>query len=351
MKKTLVALAITAFAASASAVTVYENEGTKLTVGGRVHYTLDNEARDNNRADIRNNGSRLSTRVEYTLAEGYKALGYVEIGVGDDAVKTRRTWAGFSADQIGTLTFGRQLTNGDDIGLSDFTNLYGGINQVYGSGNKVVKFTSAEYNGFSFGLDYYFGEKDRAKKATDYKSSYRSAYDAAIFYTGKVNDDLTLKFNAGYSAGKYDLVGRKSAERQAWTVAGRAVYDKFSFGVDYSEARDTSKTDQLSLIFDKGRGAHNYGTSKARILEIGAKYQVLDNVDVYGAYIFGKGENANKTTIGNYHEGILGTTYFFNKNVRAYVEGSVAKAKNTVNGVKESLGKQNKIGVGLRVDF
>lgn len=351
MKKTLVALTIAAFAASASAVTVYDNEGTKVSVGGRVHYTLDNVTKDGKRADVRNNGSRVSVRAEHTLAEGYKALGYVEVGVGDDTVNTRRTWVGFSADNIGTLTFGRQLTNGDGLGLSDFTNLYGGVNQVTGSGAKVVKFTSAEFNGFTFGADYLFGSKDRAYKATEgFKSEYRNGYGVGVFYAGKVNDALTLKANAGYSAETYDLRTRESEQRRAWTVATGLDYAQFSFGVDYTEARDTSKTDNLKLIFDKGRGAFNHGETKARILEVGAKYNVLDNLNVYTAYKHGRGYNNDNTVKGRYNEGILGTTYFFNKNVRTYVEGAVAKTNVTSNGVKTSY-KDNKIGVGLRLDF
>lgn len=43
MKKTLVALAVTAFAASASAVTVYEAEGSKIDFYGSARVIVENQ--------------------------------------------------------------------------------------------------------------------------------------------------------------------------------------------------------------------------------------------------------------------------------------------------------------------
>lgn len=350
MKKTLVALAVTAFAASASAVTVYNNEGTKVDVNTRVNFAVENTTKDKKRSDLFNKGSRITVNGQQAIAEGYKAVGQIEIRPNfEGGVSAARLWAGLSADKIGTLTFGRQLTNGDGLGLSDFTNLYGGVNQVAGFGPKVVKFTSASFAGFTFGADYLFGQSDRSKKATDL-DTYRNGAVVGVFYNNKVSDDFTFKANLGYSTQKYDLAHAKSEERRAWTAAVGATVGAFDFGVDYSEAVDTSKTNRLALIFDKGRGAVATGLTKARLLEVGGQYKVSPSVNVYTAFKHAKGNTANQQIKDTYNEGILGTTYFFNKNVRAYVEGAVGKYTTSSQGVKSSH-RDNKIGAGFRLDF
>lgn len=85
MKKTLVALAVTAFAASASAVTIYENEGTKFEVDGRLHVVAQkNTTKKGNDAteghsSLANDGSRVRFTATHALNDDVSAFGRVEL--------------------------------------------------------------------------------------------------------------------------------------------------------------------------------------------------------------------------------------------------------------------------------
>lgn len=69
-------------------------------------------------------------------------------------------YAGFNQDGVGSLTFGRQRTNGFSAKTGDYTWLTGENNNITGSGKKVIKFRSANFNGFIFGTDYLFQDLD-----------------------------------------------------------------------------------------------------------------------------------------------------------------------------------------------
>lgn len=360
MKKTLVALAVAAFASSASALTIYDNDGTKVDFNGRVKVAFVNSESDNERTDLVNDGSRFSFKATHQITEELKGLSYLEVRFEDSAKKEsstfgnptlKRLYAGLEAKNIGTLTFGRQLTNGDPLGLSDFTNLYGGINQVIGSGNKVVKFTSAEFAGFKFGADYLFGTRDRNVKSDGPKGEYRSAYDLGVFYKNAFTDAFTFKANVGFSRSKYDMNNRKSDERTAWTAAvGAELFSKLNLGVTYTEARDTSKQDWLINYFDKGRGAKAFNISKYRAVEVGAEYQVLPELAVYGAYQFHKGYKQKKPVVGansaKGHAFIAGVGYNVHKNVRTFVEFGTERVKYSDG---TSAKRDNKAGVGFGI--
>ncbi len=142
MKKTIVALAVAAVAAtSANAATVYNQDGTKVDVNGSLRLILKKEK--NERGDLVDNGSRVSFKASHDLGEGLSALAYTELRFSKNVpvqvkdqqgevvreyeveklgnnVHVKRLYAGFAYEGLGTLTFGNQLTIGDDVGLSDY---------------------------------------------------------------------------------------------------------------------------------------------------------------------------------------------------------------------------------------
>ena len=91
MKKTLVALAVTAFPASASAVTVYDAEGSKVDIDGSIRMVLERAnsetkngfgtitEKKRTHTGIRNAGSRIGVTARHQLAEDFYALGRVEV--------------------------------------------------------------------------------------------------------------------------------------------------------------------------------------------------------------------------------------------------------------------------------
>ena len=376
MKKTLVALAVAAVAAtSANAAVVYNQDGTKVEVAGSFRVLLSKNTGE--RADLKNAGSRVIIKGTQDLGDGYSALANLEIrfdandkkSFGD--IEAKRVYAGFAKEGVGTLTFGKQLTNLDDVALSDYTYDLGGVKQTQTSGDKVAKFRSADFAGFSFGLDYLFGENDKDKY------NHKSGFGVSAFYTSpEFAQDTHVNFEAGFSqvkakAGNFavdkedlknlpvvgvaadgtkvynkaalDRVTDKYDEHKvnAFLVGVELVSGPFAIAVDYSQKK---ATDDVNAFDAYGSSVY---ANKVRELEVGAKYNYLDNASIYGEYINGKATSADGKDWTKRNTFILGTDYWFTKSVVAYLEGGTTQYKYD----NDDKDRDNKIGVGFRVYF
>ncbi|MDA3977855.1 porin [Gallibacterium sp. AGMB14963] len=341
MKKTLVAVAVAALAAtSANAAEVYNQDGTKVDIGGSIRLLLSKDKGE--RVDLKNDGSRFHFKASHDLGDGYSALGYLETRLSNfdtsdehTNITVKRLYAGFAKDGVGTLTFGRQLTNLDDVGVSDYTYDLGGINQTATDGAKVVKFRSADFGGFSFGLDYLFGQKDKAVHNFD------SGFGVSAFYTVALAADTKLNVEAGFSQLKKSYT-TEYVKENAFLVGAELVSGPFAIGVDYSQKKHSD--DSYSITND------TYGVTdagKVRELEVGVKYSYLENASIYGEYINGKASLAADDYVKR-NTFILGTDYWFTKSVVAYLEGGTTQLKKHKAGDKD---RDNKVGVGFRVYF
>ncbi|MFC0323209.1 porin [Gallibacterium melopsittaci] len=362
MKKTLVAVAVAALAAtSANAAVVYNQDGTKVELGGQFRVLLTKHKGE--RADLKNPGSRVEIKAAQDLGNGYSALAATQLRFDandEDSfsdIEAHEVYAGFSQEQIGTLTFGRQATNLDDLGISDYTYDLGDVKQVHTSDKKAAKFRSAEWNGFSFGLDYFFGN---AKKNVNEEQNGKG-WGGALFYTAEIANDTTLTLNGGFSKVKSfhkdgldadgNAVSAPDYNENAFVVGTELATGPFALAVDYSELKASGdrkatldlsdlKTDKVALE----------GFYKLRALEVGAKYNYLDNAKVYAEYKYYKATARTGDDKGTINGFILGTDYWLTKQVVTYVEGGTFKYsldKANVN----TKDRDNKIGVGFRVYF
>ncbi|HDR0802131.1 porin [Pasteurella multocida] len=333
MKKTIVALAVAAVAAtSANAATVYNQDGTKVDVNGSVRLILKKEK--NERGDLVDNGSRVSFKASHDLGEGLSALAYAELRfstkvkktvkegpsqverIGND-VHVKRLYAGFAYEGLGTLTFGNQLTIGDDVGVSDYTYFLGGINNLLSSGEKAINFKSAEFNGFTFGGAYVFSADADKQAPRDGRG-----FVVAGLYNRKMGD-VGFALEAGYSQ-KYVTVAK---QEKAFMVGTELSYAGLALGVDYAQSKVTNVE------------------GKKRALEVGLNYDINDKAKVYTDLIWAKEGPKGATTRDR--SIILGAGYKLHKQVETFVEGGWGREKDA-NGVTT---KGNVVGVGLRVHF
>lgn len=353
MKKTLVALAVAAVAAtSANAAVVYNQDGTKVEVGGQFRVLLTKNSGE--RADLKNPGSRVEIKASQDLGNGFSALAATQLrfSARDEAgdakqdfndIEAYNVYAGFAQDQIGTLTFGKQNTNQDDLGISDYTYDLGDVKMTHNHDKKAAKFRSVEWNGFSFGADYFFGD---AKKDSDTEQNGKG-WGAALFYTAEIANDTTLTVNGGYTKVKQfdrtDLTNNGDYNESAYVVGAELATGPFALAVDWSEKVSTNDTNALDFGTDEvGIDAH-----KIRALEVGAKYNYLENAKVYGEYQYWKAtpnSGDDKVTMNGF---ILGTDYWFTKQVVTYLEAGTFQYKDQDN----NKDRDNKIGVGFRVYF
>lgn len=341
MKKTIVALAVAAVAAtSANAATVYNQDGTKVDVNGSVRLLLKKEKDE--RGDLVDNGSRVSFKASHDLGEGLSALAYAELRFSKNVtvqvkdpqgtvvreydveklgnnVHVKRLYAGFAYEGLGTLTFGNQLTIGDDVGVSDYTYFLGGINNLLSSGEKAINFKSAEFNGFTFGGAYVFSADADKQAPRDGRG-----FVVAGLYNRKMGD-VGFALEAGYSQ-KYVTVAKQEKEK-AFMVGTELSYAGLALGVDYAQSKVTNVD------------------GKKRALEVGLKYDLNDKAKVYTDLIWAKEGPKGATTRDR--SIILGAGYKLHKQVETFVEGSWGREKDA-NGVTT---KDNVVGVGLRVHF
>ncbi|MFZ7108804.1 porin [Avibacterium avium] len=383
MKKTLLALAVAAVATSASAATVYNQDGTQVNVGGRVEVAL-GKFNDDERADLRNIGSRLEFKAQHDLGEGVKVIGYSRLRFNDGGdkwdtgssfnnIKTDKLWLALQKDDLGRVSFGKQDTTGDAVEMNDHSYLFGGSNNLFTGGDKVVSFRSADFQlaegqTLGFGADYTFGE---AKKNNG-EAKLKYAYGTSAFYAGQF-DEVGVNLNAGYTVEVYDngLASSNDTGRkvQSWRVASQLAYGPVTFGAEYGESAYKNHQNQRK----QGKG---------RFLEVAAKYQYLDNASVYAAWErneykgykeglkFGKGDaNFLRTVVGTLDVAqkqklrenvyLVGADYAFTKNVVAYVEYAHSRVKGTgtiggndvTHSGRNSEAKDNRYATGLRVYF
>ncbi|TNG97517.1 porin [Pasteurellaceae bacterium USgator11] len=358
MKKTLVALAVAAVAAtSANAAVVYDQDGSKVEVGGSVRLVLQ-KAKDK-RTDLLNNGSRITVNASQDLGNGLSAVGQLEIRPDFSSdTKTSRLWAGFKQEGVGTLTFGKLLTIGDELGQSDFTYNFGGINKVTDSGDKVAHFRSANFGGFSFGVDYLFGNSAKTKEVNGQvvKVNNNRGYVVGALYNNKFGDlgiDAAVGFSQDNRSTDATVVSGTLAEgnykEKGFTSGLRVSYDKFAVGFDYSQRKTDDKAQGVTFrVVKKDDGGKAILTKYHKIseYELGLKYQVTDASKVYGEWLWGKGKALDEADT-KFNGFILGADYKIHKNVVTYLEGITIKGKQAGN----TVWKDNAVNLGLRVFF
>ncbi|WIM83226.1 porin [Gallibacterium anatis] len=358
MKKTLIALAVAAVAAtSANAAVVYNQDGTKVEVGGQFRVLLTKNSGE--RADLKNPGSRVEIKATQELGSGFSALAATQLrfsardAAGDEKqdfndIEAYDVYAGFAYDQAGTLTFGKQASNQDDLGISDYTYDLGDVKQTHNHDDKAAKFRSVEWNGFSFGADYFFGNADKYKNGrANPEEQNGKGWGAALFYTAEIANDTTLTVNGGYTKVKQfdreDSTNEGDYNESAYVVGAELATGPFALAVDWSEKHSTNNTDKL----DFGVGTLKSNFHKVEALEVGAKYNYLENAKVYGEYQYQKAtknSGDDKVTMNGF---ILGTDYWFTKQVVTYLEAGTFKYENQAN----KSDRDNKVGVGFRVYF
>ncbi len=343
MKKTLIALAIAAVASTAANATViYSQDGTKIDLDGRVALQIANQT--GKRTDLLDKGSRVRVRAFQEIGNGFTALGAAEIrftqnGTIGDGIHTKRLFAGLTHADVGSLTFGRQLTVGDHIGLSDYTYELGSIVKVVDAHNKAAHFMSAEFNGFRFGADYYFGDAKKDDDNGNHLADNGQGFGLGAFYKTKVGE-FGFAVEGGYSELTKGTFEADEYKAKGAGAAAELSYGPAALGFDWSQAK--SPVGHLDHKFRVG----DVKNEKVDQFEIGFKYHVTPQNKVYAEYLWGIGKTQGVEN-DKFRGWFLGADHHFNKHVIVYAEGGSFKTKNS--GV--TVEKEKRIAVGTRILF
>lgn len=368
MKKTLVALAVAAMAAtSANAITIYEQDGTKVDLNGSFRMFLGKDDTAGGRGDLINDGSRIILRATHDLGNGLSAIAGYQLRFEDkdgkgDAFKqsgadsnfgsptTRQLFGGFKYDDIGTLTFGRQATNSDDVVQDATYYRSGAYNPLLTDADKSVKFRSAEWSGFSFGVDYLFGHsnKDLDPKLVDDKGNaiteYKNGYGVAAFYHYDIADDQKVEFAAAYNQNQYDRLkdtAETTKKDRTWVVHGSYTYGPIYFALNYGQVRTSYSNVWSGAEDEKGR----YAMADFR-------YQFSDPSALFAQWerLDSRTDGSDESKVQNRYQ--IGLDYKFSKNVIAYVMYEQERTRNfSADPDVEKSKKDHIYGTGLRVFF
>lgn len=347
MKKTLAALIVSAFAASAAnAAVVYDNEGTKVELNGSLRLIMekadkkeyDRAGKSTKKANsaLRNAGSRFGITVKHNLDNDFYALGRLEFRFDDTDSRdkfgrlyAKRAYVGLGSKATGDITFGRQLTIADDLSQAvDYE--YGFIPKseyIPTAGTGVVRYDYKGIEGLQLSANYNFGQTND-EKGNPLKPGIKNAYAVGALYTV---GDLDARLAYGHTNFE---TGASYAHRLDGVLA--------SLGYKFGD---------FTLTGDFGYGHEKLDDAKVNKFYVspGFAYQVVPASQVYGNYLYerAKGESDKVKT----HGFLLGADYKLHKQVVLFVEGKYVTTKEYVNDSYDGKTKDRAIGVGMRVYF
>ncbi len=347
MKKTLAALIVSAFAASAAnAAVVYDNEGTKVELNGSLRLIMEKaDKKEYDRAGkstkktnsaLRNAGSRFGITVKHNLDNDFYALGRLEFRFDDTDSRdkfgrlyAKRAYVGLGSKATGDITFGRQLTIADDLSQAvDYE--YGFIPKseyIPTAGTGVVRYDYKGIEGLQLSANYNFGQTND-EKGNPLKPGIKNAYAVGALYTV---GDLDARLAYGHTNFE---TGASYAHRLDGVLA--------SLGYKFGD---------FTLTGDFGYGHEKLDDAKVNKFYVspGFAYQVVPASKVYGNYLYerAKGESDKVKT----HGFLLGADYKLHKQVVLFVEGKYVTTKEYVNDTYDGKTKDRAIGVGMRVYF
>ncbi|WP_421287987.1 porin [Aeromonas veronii] len=374
MKKTILAIAIPAlFASAANAATVYDKDGTKFDVYGRVHAAYQGEA---NKADLTQNAngsndyyykkSDTTTKGEvYTYArtgmQGKVALnntwsaiaqGEWEISSensGQDSLTARHVWAGFDGTQYGKFMFG-QTDTASKWGVQDRADIFeelGNVASVNDGRQEGQVIYRGEWNGAFFNASYISKNSDMDTFGSELLASSLSANPA----TG-VTDQNKKGLEGGYAVGAgYNMdngfgfgvsmeskdfergtnLGRKDSNgnmvattitdlksKDDWAIGTSYAFDAFYFGAMYNESKLKGFDDGQEI---KAKGFELAGSYTVDSWKLLAGYNKLD---AKGTNVHGVAGTTNDVEI--FDRVILGVEYAFTSNIKSYANYAIESA-------------------------
>lgn len=347
MKKTLAALIVSAFAASAAnAAVVYDNEGTKVELNGSLRLIMEKaDKKEYDRAGkstkktnsaLRNAGSRFGITVKHNLDNDFYALGRLEFRFDDTDSRdkfgrlyAKRAYVGLGSKATGDITFGRQLTIADDLSQAvDYE--YGLIPKeeyIPTAGTGVIRYDYKGIEGLQLSANYNFGQKNNEKgKALD--PAIKNAFGFGALYTA---GDLDARFAYGHTSFETDASYKHRVDGFLASLGYK--FGDFTLTGDFGYAHAKKNDDKTNKFY----------------VSPGFAYQVTPMSQVYGNYLYErvKGESDKDKT----HAFLLGADYKLHKQVVLFVEGKYATTKKYENDSYAGKEKDRAIGVGMRVYF
>lgn len=375
MKKTLAALIVGAFAASAAnAVVVYNNEGTKVELGGRLSViaeqsTSTEDDQKNQHGTLRNQGSRFHIKATHNLGDGFYAQGYLETRFVSDYTRekadhfadiaTKYAYVTLGNNTFGEVKLGRAKTIADEITTAEDKE-YGLLNSkkyIPTNGN-TIGYTFNGIDGLVLGANYLLAQ-ERDRQTLDVPGNKLKAGEVTV---GEVNNGIQV--GAKYDANNiivgiaYGRTNYRDSNDQ--TRAKKLVYEGKKQEVNGALASLGYRFSDLGLLVSLDSGyakTKNYKAKhvKSYFVSPGFQYELMEDTNLYGNFKYernsvdqGKKEREQAVLFGIDHK--------LHKQVLTYIEGAYARTRTTTHDAAKKTStvkteKEKSVGVGLRVYF
>ncbi|HHF0442379.1 TPA: porin [Haemophilus influenzae] len=361
MKKTLAALIVGAFAASAAnAAVVYNNEGTSVELGGRLSViaeqsTSTRKDQKQQHGELRNAGSRFHIKATHNFGDGFYAQGYLETRLVSDYegrsdnfgnIITKYAYVTLGNKGFGEVKLGRAKTISDGITSAEDKE-YGVLeNKEYipKDGNSVG-YTFKGIDGLVLGANYLLAQERVAYRGGNSKPGEVSPqkisngvqvgakYDANNIIAGIAYGRTNYREDISIPANK---LGKKQQVNGALSTLGYRFSD---LGLLVSLDSGYAKTKNY-----KDKHEKRYFVSP------GFQYELMEDTNVYGNFKYERnsvdqGKKVREQAV------LFGVDHKLHKQVLTYIEGAYARTRTNDKDKTEKTEKEKSVGVGLRVYF
>ncbi|MBU9820565.1 porin [Rahnella sp. BCC 1045] len=330
MKRSVLALAVSLIAVgtTANATEIYNKDGNKLDLYGRVtakHYFSDDAGSDGDMTYVRL-GFKGETQINDTLT-GY---GQWEYNVqanhaesqGTTGTKTRLGFAGLKVKDFGSIDFGRNYgVVYDALGFTDMLPEFGGDtansdNFMVGRANSLATYRNQDFFGLVTGLNVAL--QYQAKNENDGRANNKGngdGYGASIDYEDIAGSGIGAVI-AGSSSDRTN--GQTNSQigggdkASAWATGLKYDANQVYLAAMYNETRN-----QAPITVNGTAGYAN----KTQGYELVAQYQFENGLRPSIGYVQSKAkdvEGVGDADLVKYFE--IGATYYFNKNMYTYVD-------------------------------
>ncbi|WP_277752530.1 porin [Ewingella americana] len=348
MKRSVLAVVVSLIVASsaANAAEIYNKDGNKLDLYGRVngkHQFSDNTGSDGDKTYVRF-GFKGETQINDQLT-GYGQWEYnVQANhaesAGTEGTKTRLGFAGLKVKNLGSFDYGRNYgVVYDAIAFTDMMPEYGGDtgisdNFMVGRSNGLATYRNQNFFGLVEGLNFalqYQGknENDSSDTRTPNKAN-GDGYGASLDYENIAGTGIGASL-AGSSSDRTNAqtgsVYGKGDKASAWATGLKYDANQVYLAAMYNETNNqTPITVPATGAVAKTAGFAN----KTKGIEFVAQYQFENGLRPSVGYVQSKAQDIENgigdADLVKYFE--VGATYYFNKNMYVYADYLINQLKD-----------------------